>query len=375
MCERIERLNGGEPILTPAMFQAAGAPQEGTNLNGPSPVALPDWLPVDRRADPAARYYLYFAHHGGLFIRMAWAAHVEGPYRLFNLEPPADAPDAPAGASDVPPGRGVLDLTLGEDAQSLRFDNGVEVRGHIASPDVHLDHANRRFILYFHGPTNTTAGPPPGFTGPQKSLVATSATGLNFNPPALGGERGHGPRPALLGNAYFRVFEYAGFLYAFSNGGGMWRAPVDRAWQPADPPTADGWEPGPNPVLDGIHAAGRDGVDPRHFAVRFVDDDRLEVFYTGRRDAPEAIERTTIDLSAGGGDWRAWRTDRPHERIMAPQLAWEGVNEPITPSRPGAQTNVHQLRDPGLLQDADGSVYLFYCGGGEDAIGVGIADF
>jgi len=359
MAYRIHRLNDGEPIVSAALFDAAGLPDDGWNLNGPSPIALPDWLPPDRRASPDARYYLYFAHHGGRYIRMAWARDVEGPYRLFNV-------DRRSGPS---PGRGVFDLELGESPGALRFDNGVEVHDHVASPDVHLDHENRRFVMYFHGPTNSTAPVVPGETGGQKSLVATSASGLNFNTPDRGGEASHGPRPALLGNAYFRVFEHGGRLYAFSNGGRVWGAPVDAPWAPADPPTADAWERGPNPLADAVAAQGdRPEVDPRHMAVRFLDDRRLEVFFTGRGDAPEVVERVEIDL--GVGDWHDWRVTGPPERVLTVERPWEGVDLPIEPSASGAAyAPAHHLRDPGLLEVGD-AAFLFYCGAGEQAIGV-----
>jgi hypothetical protein len=47
----------------------------GVNINGPSLVIAPPWL-----ANPLGRYYLYFAHHRGQFIRLATADHLEGPW-------------------------------------------------------------------------------------------------------------------------------------------------------------------------------------------------------------------------------------------------------------------------------------------------------
>ncbi|MFV1980611.1 MAG: hypothetical protein ACC655_05595, partial [Rhodothermia bacterium] len=38
------------------------------NVNGPSVIRVPDWI-----NSPLGRYYLYFAHHRGSFIRMAYA--------------------------------------------------------------------------------------------------------------------------------------------------------------------------------------------------------------------------------------------------------------------------------------------------------------
>jgi len=35
-----------------------------------------------------------------------------------------------------------------------------------------------------------------------------------------------------------------------------------------------------------------------------------------------------------------------------------------------APENVNQLRDPGIFEDADGTLYLLYAGRGEDALGI-----
>ena len=44
------------------------------NVNGPTVIRVPDW--VDR---PLGRYYMYFGHHMGSFIRMAYADAITGP--------------------------------------------------------------------------------------------------------------------------------------------------------------------------------------------------------------------------------------------------------------------------------------------------------
>ena len=357
---RVERLHSRKPVISRAHFTAAGVPEDGANINGPSVIRVPDWVAPNDRPHPEARYYLYFAHHGGTYIRLAWAREITGPYELYR-------PDrARRAASDAAARTGVLALPRVRGEHVLRFDNGTEVREHLASPDVHVDDRNRRFVLYFHGVTNTTTPPPHGVTGPQKTVVATSATGLNFNPPRAGGEEDHGPRAALLGNAYFRVFGHGEYLYAFSNGGRLWRARRDAAFDPAVPPTADSWEEGPNPIAEAV--AG----DPRHLAVRFVRPDRIEVFFSVRGSVDESIERTEIDLSAGGptgNDWYAWRAEPP-DHILAPEEEWEGSAYPAAVSRGGGQTGVRQLRDPAVYTDIDGSVYLFYCGAGEEGIGL-----
>ena len=51
----------------------------GGNINGPSPIAAPAWLPKRH-----GRYYLYFAHHHGDHIRLATADDLSGPWRIHS---------------------------------------------------------------------------------------------------------------------------------------------------------------------------------------------------------------------------------------------------------------------------------------------------
>jgi len=349
----VERLNAGRPILHAAHFAERGVPDDGRNINGPSVVRLPDWLAPDQRAHPAAVYYLYFAHHGGAYIRMAWAAAIEGPWTLYNTD------------ASSPAGCGVLDLRSAGPDLAIDFGPGhARFEQHVASPDVHLDAPRRRFVMYFHAPTNTTAH---GYTQAQKTGVATSADGLNFNRPQNGGQPGHGVRDALLGNAYFRVFPHHGHLYAVSNGGGLWRTPdPDNPWAPASTPTDDAWTPGPNPLQQALDARR---LRPRHVALRHLDADTLEVFFTALNDTPERLYRVTLDIA---GPWDGWRVSDDCEVVLRAERAWEGGDLPAVQSQRGAApaTRINQLRDPCLLTDADGSTYLFYVGGGEQAIGV-----
>ena len=50
----------GNPLIVPEMSASIG-----TNINGPSLIRVPDWV-----ENPLGRYYLYFAHHKGKFIRL-----------------------------------------------------------------------------------------------------------------------------------------------------------------------------------------------------------------------------------------------------------------------------------------------------------------
>src|SRR5437764_11531401 len=62
------------PLVTQQM-----SPTLGDDINGPSVIRVPAWI-----ANPLGRYYLYFAHHKGRFIRMAYAADLAGPWKIYD---------------------------------------------------------------------------------------------------------------------------------------------------------------------------------------------------------------------------------------------------------------------------------------------------
>jgi len=341
---RATRLNEGQPIIDQAMFTALGATHfEGFNINGPSLIRIPDWIDPQDRIDPSAVYYLYFAHHRGNYIRLAWAADLEGPWHLHRV-----------GAGVAIGSRGVLDLGL---ADRIDLDHGLAIFDHIASPEVLADDANQRIVMYFHGPTLHN-----GVDMGQKTFVAVSEDGLTF---------GDGIVPVILGNFYFRVFQFRGELYAISNEGEM-----HQALDPGDP-----WSAPPgfdhahdlwihrldNPfqqVLDDAFT----GLVLRHSALHRIGR-TLYVFHTRKFDAPERILVSTIDLR--DGDFGSWKPSFPPAEVLTAEPGWEGGELlPLPSARGPAPENVHQLRDPDVFQDADGQLYLLYCGRGEDAIGI-----
>lgn len=152
------------PIIVPDMDERMGA-----NINGPSLIRVPAW--VER---PLGRYYLYFAHHQGTYIRLAHADALAGPWRIHTP--------------------GVLDLA------DSHFSE------HIASPDVHVDEARREIRLYYHG---CCVPDPPQ----QRSRVALSTDGLHF-----------AARDEFLGVSYFRVFRWQGWHYALAMPGIIYRS-------------------------------------------------------------------------------------------------------------------------------------------------------
>ena len=50
------------------------------NINGPSVIKVPDWI-----ENPLGKYYLYFAHHKGKQIRLAYSDNIEGPFTIHNV--------------------------------------------------------------------------------------------------------------------------------------------------------------------------------------------------------------------------------------------------------------------------------------------------
>ena len=102
------------------------------------------------------------------------------------------------------PGRGVFDLRLGN--ETIDVVDGIVLTGHVSSPEVIVDEDNRHFIMVVHGSSNDG----------QRSFVATSKSGLNFNRPEVGGEEGHGlKRLKFADRNYLRVFIYRGDWYGF----------------------------------------------------------------------------------------------------------------------------------------------------------------
>ncbi len=145
---------------------------DGDNINGPSLIRVPDWV-----QPRLAKYYLYFSHHKGKYIRLAYAEDLHGPWTIH-----------PGGALH-------LTDTTGND--------------HIASPDVHIDGINQRIVMYFHA--KGTSESYPGHK--QLTYVACSPNGVDFS-----------AHEDPIGPFYFRVFKFHDKFYAVAknkNKGGL----------------------------------------------------------------------------------------------------------------------------------------------------------
>jgi len=66
------------------------------------------------------------------------------------------------------------------------------------------------------------------------------------------------------------------------------------------------------------------------------------------------------------------RKQRSEQSVLRPEHDWEGVDEPIEPSKGGAKHHpVHQLRDPAIFRDpAADRLYLLYTTAGERGIAI-----
>jgi hypothetical protein len=297
----------------------------GDNVNGPTVIRVPRW--VER---PLGRYYMYFAHHGGQFIRLAYADSVRGPWKVHEpgvlrvedtvfFRPQPDPDDSPPGAYT-----------------------------HLASPEVYVDEARQRIVLWTHGMW-TEGQRWPGRRADalawlkergyaQFTQAADSGDGLTF--------RAH---PAITRQSYLRVFRHQGRFYGMARLGQLLRA--------TDP--LEAFEPGGSPFRDTPYA-GR----VRHVAL-LPEGSFVHVFFSAIGDAPEQILHTTIDVS---GDWGEWRIG-PVSTVLTPEAAYECLNLPNEPSEVGEiDRPARQLRDPAVFRE-DGRTYLFYTFCGEQGIG------
>jgi hypothetical protein len=274
----------------------------GDNINGPSLVRIPSWV-----SNRLGNYYLYFAHHNGSYIRLAYADKLEGPWTIYQ------------------PG-------------TLKLAEAPGCSGHIASPDVQVDDARKQIRMYFHGPARGGGG--------QKSFVAMSPDGLHFKAAS-----------ESLGIFYFRVFCWRDEWFAMAKGGLLYRS-KDGLTQ---------FREGPNP-FPGSEArdSNYNSPGPRHVALRLLGDD-LWVYYSNIGDAPERILRSRIRLT---GEWNDWRASAPEE-VLRPETAYEGADLPLKPSAAGAMKGrEHALRDPAIFADADGRTFLLYSAAGESALAI-----
>jgi hypothetical protein len=224
------------PIITPNMPGLRFG--KANNINGPTLIRVPNWV-----NKPLGKYYLYFAHHKGKYIRLAYANFIAGPYTIYKP--------------------GVLHI------------NELTIQTeHIGSPEIFIDFELKKIRLYFH---LAVKGEGIYSDQHQMSFCAESTDGIHFN---------------LITNAiapfYLRVFRYQNYFYGIvkndNKNGILLRSP-------------DGVQ---------LFERGSEFCkDFRHCAL-LLRQNKLFVFYTRVGDVPESILLSEIDL-ARDTDWRKWK--------------------------------------------------------------------
>jgi hypothetical protein len=300
------------------------SPSLGDNVNGPAVIRVPSW--VER---PLGRYYMYFAHHMGAFIRLAYADRLEGPWKIHE------------------PGVLPVDTTAFHRPQPDPPENLENFYTHVASPEVYVDDTRRRLVMWFHGwytegrrwPTGEAAARDwarqNGYG--QYTQVAESSDGLRFE-----------VRPAVTRVSYLRVVPLDKALLGMARLGQLLRS--------NDPIGV--FAIGPNPFRDTRYANR-----VRHVAV-MSRGDLLHVFFTAIGDDPERVMVSTVEMR---GDWQSWRAADAVE-VLRPEAAYECSDMPSAPSAAGdVKGPVNQLRDPAIFEEA-GRTVLFYSICGEQGI-------
>jgi hypothetical protein len=300
------------------------SPSIGDNANGPTVIRVPRWVPR-----PLGRYYMYFAHHSGQFIRLAYADSVRGPWKVYEpgvlhvkdtafFRPQPDPPDSPPG-----------------------------VYTHIASPEIYIDEQRQRLILWTHGMWTEGQRWPErrqdaaawvkqrGYA--QFTQAAESSDGLTFQ-----------VAPAITRQTYLRVIPFQGRFYGMARLGQLLRA--------SSP--LEVFELGGSPFRDSPYANR-----VRHVTL-LEEKGLLHIVFSAIGEAPESILHTTLEMK---GDWDTWRIG-PVSQLLVPEMTYECPDLPLEKSAVGEiDRPARQLRDPALLRD-DGKLYLFYTFCGEQGI-------
>ncbi len=301
MAERV----GDAPVIAPDMPGLEG--ELGENIDGPVVIHVPDWI-----EEPLGQYYMYFAHHRGTYIRLAYADDPAGPWTVYE------------------PG-------------TLQLDQTTALH-HIASPDVLVDDENQRLLMYFHGPIEQPGEDYGGRPYFQRTFLAESTDGLNFT--QVSDE---------FAPPYMKTFTYEGAVYGLAM---------------ADKPSAY-----PDWLRSGQFLRSENGLPPFEAGPRILDEmrhagvmrrgDTLHVFYTTVGDRPERIMHVSVDLRP---DWTEWTASAPSE-VLRPERDYEGANLPIEESQGGMSYGAENaLRDPGVYDEGE-TAWLYYSVAGEQGIG------
>jgi len=293
----------GEKFIYKSMFEN---PNDGENINGTFVMKVPDFI-----IDKLGEYYMYFAHHEGKYIRLAYSNSLTGPWKLYT-------------------GPHVLSV-----------DDCDASREHVASPFIVI--IDKILIMFFHSPLKKESG--------QKSFYATSSDGLKFQCP-------NNAKP-VLPLPYMTLFKYptqSDLWFAFGKRGDTCHVLYRSTSGPLGP-----YQEGPSVLERG-----------RHISLNVVNNNTklyLNILYSRIQDEPEAIVATGIDIS-NAQNWKYWVSqDKFVIGVIKPMFDYEGVNLPIKPSEGGESVDaVHQLRDPFIYNLKPNNYILYYSTEGEKGI-------
>ena len=283
------------------VFSCQTHPELGDNINGPCVIRTPDWV------DGApGRYLMYFAHHLGGYIRLAYADSPLGRWKIYQ-------------------------------GGCLHLDKVPCLSGHIASPDAVVLDEMREIRLYFHGYAKGAQKSSSQISQGQVTYCARSRDGIRFQ-----------PEKTELGPYYMRVFRQDGGWYAIAKNN------YDGNLLLRSSDGLSAFERGPELI-----------PRSRHVALQRDDKGRLWVYCSRIGDAPERIVKSELVMA---GDWTGWHCAKVLD-VKAPEHDWEGADCPKEPSKKGViHHRVWQLRDPYVLSNLDGKHYLYYSFAGEKGI-------
>lgn len=313
---------------------------EKHNLMFPTLVHVPDWA-----AGKLGKYYLYAsAHHGNNSLMLFYSDRLEGPYRAYYTEY--------AGSLGT---RNVSILPMEESIMNH----------HIAAPDVHVDAANNRFMMFYHG-----RGPGPTYRDTtiesrHTSSVAFSDDGIHWKNVDY-----HN------GCAYPRAFEAGGRWFGFCRLGRVYNFEGPQRF--GEVPGYGDWHHGSREGLVQMQVPHfGSSQDIRHPGAMGHDTSAF-LLYTRFSDGPERIKMTFVkNMAYQRPDDEHYSSNEealaPLELsnevdLMRPFYAWEGANDPV-----GEKGSANQLRTPQLFPDRENNRYLLlYAFRGEG--GIAMAD-
>ena len=255
--ERARERFAENPLIT-----FSRSPSIGDNANGPTVIRVPRW--VQR---PLGRYYMYFAHHSGQFIRLAYADSVRGPWKIH--EP------------------GVLKVadTAFYRPQPDPADSPSGVYTHLASPEIYIDESRSESCCGSMecGPRDS-GGP----SAAGRGGVGEAARVRAIHAGGRVARRIDVPRPAHHQTELLARDSLRGTLLRY----GQTRATAQSVESARRLRTR--WQSVPRFTVRGSSAS----------RVAARDNGLLHIVFSAIGDAPENILYTTVSMK---GDWDTWR--------------------------------------------------------------------